>query len=156
VSIFNNPTLGYCWSAQVPANLIATPGTASIVLNYSPTSNGSLLSNALTFTIAQVVNLPTGDTTPTISFATDQSLPSFALVQFTDLPVGYDVMNQTYLGWSAAFNNPLYVSPISPGSPIWSENDAVYRLSNTYPAGAGSAWPMVNWLLNNKQGEWNR
>jgi hypothetical protein len=108
------------------------------------------------------LNLPSATTTPTVGFATDQSLLSFAQLQFTDLPAGYDVTNQTYAGWCAALNETLLVYQTSLGSPIWSENDAVYRMFNTYPGtGAGStipsddqssAWPMVNWLLNNKRG----
>jgi outer membrane protein assembly factor BamB len=112
---------------------------------------------------AQVpLNLPSGATTPIVSSATNQSLPSFSQVQFTDLPAGYDVANQTYLGWCTAFNEVLLVSQTSSGSPIWSENNAVYLMFNTYPdSGADStipsgdqstAWPMVDWLLNNKQG----
>ena len=112
---------------------------------------------------AQVaLNLPSGSTTPVASSAANQSLPSFAQVQFTDLPAGYDVTNQTYAGWCAALNEILLVSQTSPGSPIWTENNAVYRMFNTYPdTGAGftlpsddqsSSWPMVNWLLNNKRG----
>jgi outer membrane protein assembly factor BamB len=108
------------------------------------------------------LNLPPGATTPIVNAATDQSLPSFAQAQFTGLPPGYDVANQTYLGWCTAFNESLLVYQTSPGSPIWSENNAVYRMLNTYPdTGAdstippddqSSAWPMVNWLLNNKGG----
>jgi hypothetical protein len=124
----------------------------------------TLLATALgSIAFAQVpLNLPPGATTPIANVATDQSLPSFASVQFTELPPGYDVADQTYLGWCAAPNASLLVSQTSPGSPIWSENNAVYRMLNTYP-GTGadstlppdaqnSAWPMVNWLLNNEGG----
>jgi len=76
---------------------------------------------------AQVTpSLPPGTTTPTVSFASDQSLPSFAQVQFADLPPGYDVINQTYPGWCTTFNEALQVLPTGSGSPIWSENDAVH------------------------------
>jgi len=112
---------------------------------------------------AQVtLNLPPGSTTPVVSTAADQSLPSFLQIQFTGLPAGYDVTNQTYAGWCAAANEALIVSETSAGSPIWSENSAVYGMVNTYPpSGAGStlppgdqspAWPMVSWLLNHQQG----
>jgi len=108
----------------------------------------------------QVLKLPPGATTPTGSFSSNQSLPSFAVIKFADLPAGFNVTNLTYLGWCADFGEDLLVSNTPP---IDSENNAVYQLFNTYPgSGPGStippndqspSWPKVSWILNHKTGE---
>jgi hypothetical protein len=109
--------------------------------------------------LAQTLNLPPGTYTPIVTFSTNQSLPTFATVQFTTLPSGYDVTNGTYNGWCVDFSESLLVQPTSNPN-LYSENNAEYQLFNTYPTsgipaipGVNNAnFPLVNWLLNHKTG----
>lgn len=103
------------------------------------------------------LNLPPSPVTPTVTFSTNQSLPSFVTVQFTNLPTGFDVQNTTYAGWCADFKQQIVVNPAGPD--VFSENNALYNLFNTYSTSLPSItginnanWPLVNWLLNHPAG----
>src|ERR1700761_2075846 len=67
------------------------------------------------------LNLPSGPLSPTITFSTTLSLPSYFTTQFPSIPSGYDVKSaQTYLTWCAQENADLDFS--GPGPTIYIEN----------------------------------
>lgn len=115
-----------------------------------------LVSGYGTTAVAQTLNVPAGSVAPTANFSTNESLPAFATVQFTNLPSGFDVNNQTYLAWCADFNQNILVYPTSTPD-VYNESTGFYTFENTsatlgFPTST-SNWPEVDWLLNNKTGQ---
>src|SRR4051794_23794805 len=54
------------------------------------------------------LNLPPGLLTPTVKYSTSGTqLPALVTVQFSGIAAGYDIGNQTYLGWCVQPNADL-------------------------------------------------
>ena len=70
---------------------------------------------------------------------------SYFSTKLSEVPVGYDVTNGTYLGWCVDVTAEMARSPAT---------HAVKLYSSCNPSGelAGERWDMVNYILNHKQG----
>jgi hypothetical protein len=70
---------------------------------------------------------------------------SYFITELSEVPVGYDVTNGTYLGWCVDTTADMARSPAT---------HAVKLYSSLNPPGelASEKWDMVNYILNHKQG----
>lgn len=70
---------------------------------------------------------------------------SYFSTKLSNVPSGYDVTNETYLGWCVDVRTDMARSPAT---------HAVVLYSSSSPPGelASEEWDMVNYILNHKQG----
>jgi hypothetical protein len=70
---------------------------------------------------------------------------SYFITKLMDVPQGYDVSNETYLGWCIDTRAEMTRSPAT---------HSVYLYSSFNPPGelANESWDMVNYILNHKRG----
>jgi hypothetical protein len=111
-------------------------------LQASAAAIAALLSIALQ---SSALNLPPGPVTISARAGADSTF-DFVL---SDVPSGYDVGNNTYLGWCVELNNINNQTGDGRRATLLSTTSA------TLPAPyAGKAWDKINYLLNHKQGHW--
>src|SRR5689334_6990707 len=117
----------------------------------------SLIAGLASIASAQpTLNLPPGPLTPKVSISLGLHLPAYFTVQFSSIPAGYDLVNQTYLGWCVQPHSNLVFSRSNGGPDIYFENTAQFIPYNTYPnsglllSDQSPNWPKVNYVLNHK------
>lgn len=93
---------------------------------------------------ASAINLPPGPVTVAAHYGTE------ALFDFTlsGVPAGYDVGNNTYLGWCVELNNSNNQAGDGRTAKLISTYD---NLPSPYK---GKPWDKINYVINHKQGPW--
>jgi hypothetical protein len=101
---------------------------SSILVNHVAATSGEL-------------NLPSTIVRIEVSDGTE----SYFITELSEVPVGYDVTNGTYLGWCVDVTAEMARSPATHAVKLYSSGNPPGEL-------ASEEWDMVNYILNHKQG----